>query len=298
VAPFSGTSGDMEASIAPDNARLFFTSDRTLSGAPPNISRLWYSDRTDTGWAAPLPIEQPLQDLTLLFPSVAQNRNLYLSMTDNVNQWISVSRYIDGSYQEPEKLSDSVNFNSYTGHSFIAPDESYIIFDALDHMSGNNPCRDLYISFRKADSSWSQARSLGDTINTYNGNEVCPFVTRDNRYLFFSRNGHFYWVKAPAFLPKVGIDERSPHDQRIEYMELYPNPASHRVILEYFIPQKEKIRVMLTNSIGTSYLLFEREMNPGHHQLDLDLRNFTPGMWLCSLQSSSSVVSRKLILME
>jgi hypothetical protein len=36
---------------------------------------------------------------------------------------------------------------------------------------------------------------MGEVINTP-GYEFCPFVTADEKYLFFSRDGDIYWVDA------------------------------------------------------------------------------------------------------
>ncbi|MEM7518879.1 MAG: hypothetical protein AAF368_18405 [Planctomycetota bacterium] len=43
--------------------------------------------------------------------------------------------------------------------------------------------------------AWSTARSMGDAINT-EGHELCPFVTRDGKYFFYTCNEDIYWVDA------------------------------------------------------------------------------------------------------
>jgi hypothetical protein len=64
-------------------------------------------------------------------------------------------------------------------------------------MAGN-----LYISYKKADGTWTNSKSLGSKINIPNPSwEYGPFVTRDNKFLFFSRGEiampsySTYWVK-------------------------------------------------------------------------------------------------------
>jgi len=61
---------------------------------------------------------------------------------------------------------------------------------------------DLYISYKKAEDNWTNSKSLGSEINLPNPSwEYGPFVTQDNKYLFFSRGGsampsYFtYWVR-------------------------------------------------------------------------------------------------------
>ena len=80
------------------------------------------------------------------------------------------------------------------GTPFIAPDESYLIFDRR-----RGGYTDLFISFKDNDANWTEAINMGPLINT-DGNELYAQVTADNSYLFFLRmtdSGCFpYWVKA------------------------------------------------------------------------------------------------------
>ena len=76
---------------------------------------------------------------------------------------LSYSRLVDGKYEPPKKMSDAVNRGKYIAHPYIAPDESYLMWDA-EKMDENTP--DIYISFRQEDGSWSEAINMGDTINT------------------------------------------------------------------------------------------------------------------------------------
>jgi hypothetical protein len=41
--------------------------------------------------------------------------------------------------------------------------------------------------------AWTKAVNMGNAINTA-GYEYCPFVTRDGKYLFFTRDRDIYWV--------------------------------------------------------------------------------------------------------
>ena len=64
-------------------------------------------------------------------------------------------------YSLPEKLSDAVN-DEGCFRPYIAPDESYIIFDReeSDKNIGNHDEEDLYISFRGKDGSWTGAKRI------------------------------------------------------------------------------------------------------------------------------------------
>ncbi|MEZ0606958.1 OmpA family protein [Fibrella sp. WM1] len=49
--------------------------------------------------------------------------------------------------------------------------------------------RDLYVSFRQADVTWSEPKSLGPVLNTAD-EEAAPFLAIDNRTLYFTSQGH------------------------------------------------------------------------------------------------------------
>ena len=208
IASFSGNYEDLEPHITPDGNRLYFGSLRPLSGVYPSIIQQWYLDKTETGWSPPQPMEPPLRGLFMFYPSVATNGNMYFTRNDGYNQWISMSRYTDGHYQEPERLSQNINSRPNAAHPFIAPDESYLIFDAFP-VSGQYFC-DLFISFRNQDGAWSLSINMGDRINT-DANEICASVSPDGKYLFFTRtvsggNSHIYWVDAKI------IEDLKPDD--------------------------------------------------------------------------------------
>lgn len=113
---------------------------------------------------------------------------------------IRYSRKVNGQYEEPKLLSETVN-SGQSFHPFIAPDESYIIFDSKRESGYGDS--DLYISHKKKDGSWGEAINLGNEINT-KAWEAAANVTPDGKYIFFNRNigsksyenVDIYWVSA------------------------------------------------------------------------------------------------------
>jgi hypothetical protein len=59
---------------------------------------------------------------------------------------------------------------------------------------------DIWISFRNQDGSWSDPKNLGKTINSGANAILCPTVSPDGKYLFFTKlnlttqTGYVYWV--------------------------------------------------------------------------------------------------------
>jgi hypothetical protein len=191
TASFSGTDWDMESHIIPDGSRMYFGSKRPLSGAPDGVLHQWFVDKTDSGWSEPEPMDPPLRNIFMMFPSVADNGNMYFTGGDGETTcWIAVSKFMDGRYQEPEPLSDSINYLYWAAHPFIAPDESYIIFDACT--DSVNHIYELFISFRNTNNTWTKAKKLPSSINPGG----IPFVSRDGKYFFFWKSTCTMWVDA------------------------------------------------------------------------------------------------------
>ena len=59
------------------------------------------------------------------------------------------------------------------------------------------------LSFRDAAGGWSEPENLGEGINTA-AHEFTPMLSRDGKYLFFTRNsggnGDIYWIGMGAVM--------------------------------------------------------------------------------------------------
>jgi hypothetical protein len=85
-------------------------------------------------------------------------------------------------------------------HAWIAPDESFMLFNS--GRSGSHTQLDIWISFRDAAGTWSVPQNLGEPINSGADAILCPTLSPDGDYLFFTRldmasgTGRIYWAKA------------------------------------------------------------------------------------------------------
>lgn len=146
-----------------------------------------YKERTETGWSEVKRLDAPFKDELIMRLSTSASGTHYFD-TYNENDPafpIRYSRLVDGKYEDPVALGAEINTGIHMNHPFIAPDESYLIWDA--EREGGYGDSDLYISFRQDDGSWGKAINLGDKINT-DAWEAAASVTPDGKYLFFNRN--------------------------------------------------------------------------------------------------------------
>jgi Tol biopolymer transport system component len=197
VVPFASRFFDSDdPCFSPDGKKLFFTSWRPLAWYrlfDLQQEGIWYVEKTERGWSRPRPVAPAINEMDLHWQMSVSARGTLCFASEKD---IFCSRFEDGQYQIPERLSSAINTAGDEGHPFIAPDESYLIFSAYSRPGGMGDY-DLHITFRDADGSWSEAMNLGPGVNTQY-QELYPAVSPDGKYLFFLSNrdrAHgVYWV--------------------------------------------------------------------------------------------------------
>jgi len=101
-------------------------------------------------------------------------------------------------HQEGVVLSNSINTEGHEYDQAIAPDDSYIFFCSSGRPDGVGG-KGLYVSFRKEEGTWIQAKNLSKSINSRD-DIYCPSISPDGKYIFFqttkSGNGNICWVDA------------------------------------------------------------------------------------------------------
>ena len=159
-----------------------------------------YRERTDNGWSELKSLGSPFKEIPIMVLSASANGTYVFDEREEVGT-IRYSRLINGKREAPKAFGNEINSGKWTAHPFIAPDESYIIWDS--EREGGYGETDLYISFRQEDGSWSDAINLGDKINT-EGPDTGGVVSPDGKYFFFNRkisseDSDIYWVDAQIF---------------------------------------------------------------------------------------------------
>ena len=143
-----------------------------------------YQERTETGWSEMKSLGSPYDEIRIMSLSVS-NKGTYVfdEATRDADGLLRYSRLINGEREAPRPLSNIFNAGN-NAHPFIAPDESYIMWDS--ERENGYGSSDLYISFRQPDGSWGEAINLGDKVNT-KAEEGGGQITPDGKYLLFNR---------------------------------------------------------------------------------------------------------------
>jgi Tol biopolymer transport system component len=188
-APVNLTAGarrdEMEAFFAPSGQYLFFAPyDEGLD------VRIWQVKIAGDEFVDPAPLTGSIEAAPAFYPTSASSGAIYYTNILERKPY-RAHRGEDGSWQtEPLGLE-------FGGHTFVAPDESFVLVDArADDSRGEG---DIYVAFAKTDGGWTTPVNLGDGVNS-EFSESCPSLSHDGKYLFFSRYdepdevAQIYWV--------------------------------------------------------------------------------------------------------
>ncbi|MBT6440596.1 MAG: OmpA family protein [Flavobacteriales bacterium] len=105
-------------------------------------------------------------------------------VTGNGNIFISYKNGVEWSV--PVSIGESINSEYHESSATIAPDGRTIYF-VSDRPEGSGG-RDIWMSKKNFDNTWSSPKNLGQLINTKE-NEEAVFIHPDGKTLFFSSNG-------------------------------------------------------------------------------------------------------------
>jgi outer membrane protein OmpA-like peptidoglycan-associated protein len=113
--------------------------------------------------------------------------NQYINGGKKMLAGMSISNYVNGEWTAPKsvKIENDYNYNEKS-HYFLTNTRNALLMSVEREDSYGD--RDLYVSFSKNDSTWSEPLNLGKTVNTASEEEA-PFLAADNKTLYFSSKG-------------------------------------------------------------------------------------------------------------
>lgn len=158
-----------------------------------------YKDRVGDGWSERKSLGPDFEAFPIMRLTASTNET-YVFDAAVEKGIIRSSRFINGNREAPKPLGKNINTGRLTAHPFIAPDESYLIWDS--EREGGFGASDLYISFKQQDGKWGPAINMGPEINSKKGDTYAS-VTSDGKYILFNRridnetdNTDIYWIDA------------------------------------------------------------------------------------------------------
>lgn len=191
--------------IAPDGKTIFFASNIFIDeiGSEGEGGNIWTVEKGGTDWTEPKHIGAPVNTKYHdSYPCAAENGTLYFFSRRPGGYGKSdlyFARQVNGKYSEPVNMGENFNTDDHEWDSFIAPDQSYLIYCSYKGSIGRD---DFFISFKEENGSWSKPVHMGGEINS-TASENRPYVTNDGKYFFFTSNKEgnrdIYWVSTKIF---------------------------------------------------------------------------------------------------
>lgn len=199
IAPFSGNFSDLEPAFSADGKKLYFASNRPLTGTEKKDFDIWVVEKKADGWGSPRNLGKPVNtNMDEFYPSITHSGNLYFTASypgGKGKEDIYMARWNGSSYDTPLSLDSGVNSAAYEFNAYVSPKEDYILFTSYGR-AGEKGGGDLYISTRASNGSWKPAINLA-FLNT-NRLDYCPFVSPDQKVLFFTSDAHQLQSTYPA----------------------------------------------------------------------------------------------------
>jgi hypothetical protein len=178
---------EIDPIVSPDGKSILYNSRKSLQKNMTDNKDLdiWMVKRNKSKWGKPFPLNEINSVENETYATMVNNGNIYFGLRSDKKGYggndIYVSRLVNGRYQKPENLGYPINTKSDEGNSYIAGDESYMIFSSDGNTSSFGQA-DLYISFNQKE-QWSIPISLGAEINSAQ-NDFCPTVFNDDTLIF------------------------------------------------------------------------------------------------------------------
>jgi tetratricopeptide (TPR) repeat protein len=149
-----------------------------------------YSTKNKGKWSAPANMNELLKVDKDLYPTSLSKdgKVLYLYSSADYDGNIYTAQFENGKWSPIVKLNNNINTKYWESHATVSHDNKKLYFTS--NRKGTLGGLDIYVSKRDSSGDWGTAINLGPVINTpYN--EESPFLSRDDKTLFFSSRGHY-----------------------------------------------------------------------------------------------------------
>ena len=184
---------DLSPVIAPNGQTLYYTRQNHPENLEPSKQDVWFSVKEDNTFGIAEHMSAPVNN---------DKNNSVLSITPDGQRLMVLNRYeADGSLTPgisiarknqngwempvPVEVDSFFNKSDFGEYSLSNSGNIIVMTVAYEETEGS---KDLYVSFKKEDGSWTKPKSLGPVVNTA-ASEISPFLAADNRTLYFSSSG-------------------------------------------------------------------------------------------------------------
>jgi hypothetical protein len=276
-----------ETSITVDGNKVFYYK---------NGGDIYYNEKTENGWGNSTSVGNVINTSeTEYYPSITSDGTLFFSRNSNWdNGRIMFSTFTEGKFNTPVDIGLPVN-NGGALHAYVAPDKSFMLFNSP--RTGSYTQLDIWLSFRNTDGSWTNPQNPGETINSGADAILCPTVTPDGKYMFFTKlvfsgnTGNVYWVST-HFIDSLR-NATSIQNNKTSNLNIFPNPTKGmvRIPLSEFSMNEGLLQII--DSRGSQLLsqTFHNTTQPS-----INLTGFPKGFYLIKTVQNNNINCQKICL--
>lgn len=183
--PFSdGTFSDVDPFVTPDGARVYFSSNRPVSGDAAKDYDTWYIQKENAGWSTPINAGVPLNgEEGEIFVSVTRDNTVYFSISRNGVRRIYRSVFLDDQHTTPQEVSLPVADSVGVGNPLIDPDEAHLFFTSRQLDGFGNA--DIFIADHIGNGVFENVRNAGPLVNSAYS-DFAPGLSGDGSELYFT----------------------------------------------------------------------------------------------------------------
>lgn len=196
--------------IAPDGKSIYFVRKNHPQNFDANFEAnddIWYSTLDSSGnWTPAVNMDYPLNN---------SHHNFVCSVTPDGNMLLLGNQYFkDGStaggasisvmgkkgWEFPQnlKIEDFQNKAAHIEISMTGDGKALLMTIQMDDALG---ARDIYVSLRKNENTWTKPVNLGSNVNSV-GDEATPFLASDGKTLYFATDGRPGYGGYDVFMAK------------------------------------------------------------------------------------------------
>lgn len=307
LASFSSVAGGAaETFINNKNNRIFFVSSGQGTTSDGWLKTdFWTAERSGDAWVNPKKLDAMINDIDVQWhPTISDSGHVYFGSKGSI---FVATQLNDTTFGEPTRLSDAgVNqTGSNNAEPWIAPDEKYLLFSSS--RSGGYGNSDLYISYKKADNTWTKPLNLGPKINSAE-TDFSPYVTPDGKYLLFAKDDgvrrHIYWVSTRSVDSLKGIatdvnDDKSVVPRGFNLFQNFPNPFNPSTLINYQLPVSSHVVLNVYDALGREVkALVNERQKAGYHEVKFDGTRFSSGVYIYRLSAGNFVSVKKMLMVK
>lgn len=199
--------GEKHPVISPDGKFLYINREDHPQNVGGPKEDIWVSELKDGKWSELKNLGAPInnKDFNYIAGISSDNTvlllgNVYSEDLQSMKEGFSISVKTKKGWgvPEPVTIGNYYNRNQYNGACISADKKVIIMTIERDDTYGE---KDLYVSFRKEDNTWTEPMNMGAVVNSFAA-EFGPYLAPDGKTLYFASFGHPGYGEADLFISK------------------------------------------------------------------------------------------------